>query len=229
MQRRIVDLPEPEGPAITIASPRVDLEVDLVEDEVVAEALPYALQGNERIAPPGLARCRSRAQPILKVMTGDVETLAISAADVEAAAERLAGHAHRTPVLDARGRWTSCVGARVLLKAENLQRGGAVQVPRRLQRDVAPRLGRCGARGVLAFSSGNHAQAVALAARLLGTARRDRDAGGRAGVEASPRPRATAPRSSATTATPRTAQAIGRRARRGAGPNADPALRPPAT
>lgn len=86
--------------------------------------------------------------------------------DVEAAAQRLAGHALRTPVvrsaaLDER------LNARVHLKCETAQRTGSFKFRgafNALSRlDPAQR-----ARGVVAFSSGNHAQAVALAARLLG-------------------------------------------------------------
>ncbi|MCU0623148.1 MAG: pyridoxal-phosphate dependent enzyme [Gemmatimonadaceae bacterium] len=72
--------------------------------------------------------------------------------DVQAARERLAGVAHRTPVLTSR-QLDARVGARVFLKAEHLQRIGAFKFR---------------AKGVVAFSSGNHAQAVALAARLFG-------------------------------------------------------------
>src|SRR5207253_9301327 len=86
--------------------------------------------------------------------------------DVEAAARRLDGVAHRTPVLTSRT-LDSLARARVYLKAENLQRGGAFKFRGAYNKiaslDEAER-----ARGVAAFSSGNHAQAVALAARLLG-------------------------------------------------------------
>jgi threo-3-hydroxy-L-aspartate ammonia-lyase len=87
--------------------------------------------------------------------------------DVRAAAERLRGIAHRTPVftsstLDAR------TGARVFLKAESLQRGGAFKF-RGAYNKVASLSPEERARGVFAASSGNHAQAVALVARLLGT------------------------------------------------------------
>lgn len=89
-----------------------------------------------------------------------------TAADVLAAAERLRGHAHRTPVLTSRT-LDSLVGARVWIKAECFQRAGAFKFRgafNALSRlDEAER-----ARGVLAYSSGNHAQAVALAGRELG-------------------------------------------------------------
>ena len=87
-------------------------------------------------------------------------------ADVVAAAGRLQGHAHATPVLrsstlDAR------LGAQVFFKCENFQRMGAFKFRgafNALSRfDAAQRKA-----GAIAFSSGNHAQAIALSARLLG-------------------------------------------------------------
>jgi threonine dehydratase len=86
-------------------------------------------------------------------------------ADVEAAADRIRGHAHRTPVLTSR-RVDEEVGARLFFKCENFQRMGAFKFRgafNALSRfDVAQRRA-----GVVAYSSGNHAQAVALAAGLL--------------------------------------------------------------
>jgi threo-3-hydroxy-L-aspartate ammonia-lyase len=87
--------------------------------------------------------------------------------DVRAAAARLDGVAHRTPVITSRT-LDELVGARVHLKAENLQRGGAFKF-RGAYNAIASLADDVRARGVLAYSSGNHAQAVALAARLLGT------------------------------------------------------------
>jgi threo-3-hydroxy-L-aspartate ammonia-lyase len=84
--------------------------------------------------------------------------------DVRAAAKRLAGVAHRTPVLTSRT-LDEVTGARVFAKAECFQRGGAFKF-RGAYNAVASLDGEVRARGVLAFSSGNHAQAVALAARL---------------------------------------------------------------
>ncbi|TCN39068.1 threonine dehydratase [Kribbella orskensis] len=87
--------------------------------------------------------------------------------DIRAAAERIAGTANRTPVLTSRT-LNDRVGAEVFLKAENFQRVGAFKFRgafnaiSRLTKDQL-------ARGVAAYSSGNHAQAVALAARLAGT------------------------------------------------------------
>jgi threonine dehydratase len=87
--------------------------------------------------------------------------------DVRAAADRLAGVAHRTPVLRSRtlDAWTD---GEVLLKAEHLQRMGAFKF-RGAYNALAALDPDVRARGVCAFSSGNHAQAVALAAQLLGT------------------------------------------------------------
>jgi threonine dehydratase len=88
-----------------------------------------------------------------------------SYADVERAAERIGGHAHRTPVLTS-GRVDAEVGASVFFKCENFQRMGAFKF-----RGAFNALSRFDAEqrraGVLAFSSGNHAQAVALSARIL--------------------------------------------------------------
>jgi len=87
-------------------------------------------------------------------------------ADVQSAARILEGKAHRTPVLTSRtvDRLTS---ARVFFKCENLQRGGAFKF-----RGAYNALHHLGGdekrRGVIAYSSGNHAQAVAIAGSLLG-------------------------------------------------------------
>jgi threonine dehydratase len=86
--------------------------------------------------------------------------------DVRAAARRLEGVAHRTPVITSRT-LDARIGARVLLKAEVLQRAGSFKF-----RGAYNKLASLSAderdRGLIAFSSGNHAQAVALAASLLG-------------------------------------------------------------
>src|SRR6185436_3276712 len=94
------------------------------------------------------------------------ETMALpTAADVDAAAQKLASVAIRTPlvnspVLDAR------LGARVFLKAETLQRTGSFKFRGAYNKiSSIPKDRR--AAGVVAYSSGNHAQGVAAAARLL--------------------------------------------------------------
>ena len=91
----------------------------------------------------------------------------ISIDDVRAAASRLEGVADRTPVLTSRT-LDERVGARVHLKAECFQRGGAFKF-RGAYNKISSLPPDARARGVIAYSSGNHAQAVALAARLLGT------------------------------------------------------------
>jgi threo-3-hydroxy-L-aspartate ammonia-lyase len=91
----------------------------------------------------------------------------IELADVQAAAQRLHGVAHRTPVLRSRT-LDALAGASVYVKAECFQRGGAFKFRGAYNKIVSlPEEER--ERGVLAYSSGNHAQAVSLAARLLGT------------------------------------------------------------
>ena len=90
----------------------------------------------------------------------------ISLADVRAAAGRIAGLAHRTPVLTSAA-LDELAGARVLLKAENLQRTGSFKF--RGACNAVASLGEAQReRGVATVSSGNHAQALALAARLHG-------------------------------------------------------------
>lgn len=84
---------------------------------------------------------------------------------VRAAATRLAGIAHRTPVVTSR-QLDERASASVFLKCENLQRIGAFKF-RGGYNAVASLTAEQRARGVLAFSSGNHAQAIALSARLL--------------------------------------------------------------
>jgi threo-3-hydroxy-L-aspartate ammonia-lyase len=91
----------------------------------------------------------------------------IELADVEAAAERLDGIAHRTPVFTSRT-LDAAAGATVFLKAECLQRGGAFKF-RGAYNKIASLDPAVRERGVFAYSSGNHAQAVAIAASLLGT------------------------------------------------------------
>jgi threonine dehydratase len=92
----------------------------------------------------------------------------VSYAHVAAAAAVLQGVATRTPVLTSR-HVDEQAGARVYFKCENFQRAGAFKF-----RGAYNALSRLSAEqkraGVIAFSSGNHAQAVALAARLLGIA-----------------------------------------------------------
>ena len=92
--------------------------------------------------------------------------LAISFADISSAATRLQGVAHQTPVRSSRT-FDELTGANVFFKCENFQRMGAFKF-----RGAYNALSRFTPEqrrgGVIAFSSGNHAQAIALSARLLG-------------------------------------------------------------
>src|SRR5881227_2072349 len=86
-------------------------------------------------------------------------------ADVESAARQIAGVAHRTPVVTSRT-VNERTGAQVFFKCENLQRGGAFKF--RGAYNALSRLSPSERKnGVVTFSSGNHAQAIALAGRLL--------------------------------------------------------------
>jgi threo-3-hydroxy-L-aspartate ammonia-lyase len=91
----------------------------------------------------------------------------ITLEDVRSAAERLRGVAHRTPVLTSRT-LDAATGAAVLCKAECFQRGGAFKF-RGAYTMISQLDDAQLARGVAAYSSGNHAQAVAIAASLVGS------------------------------------------------------------
>jgi threonine dehydratase len=92
-------------------------------------------------------------------------SLPVTLEDVRAARERIAGHVHRTPVMTSR-RLDDRSGCRLFFKCETFQRAGAFKARGAFSRLalLTPEERR---RGVVAFSSGNHAQAVALAAREL--------------------------------------------------------------
>jgi threonine dehydratase len=98
--------------------------------------------------------------------TADFGPLLVAYDDVARAAERLKGHAHRTPVLTSRT-VDERTGASVYFKCENLQRMGAFKF-RGAYNALSQLAPKARARGVLAYSSGNHAQAVALAGQMLG-------------------------------------------------------------
>ncbi len=93
--------------------------------------------------------------------------MSLSLKDIEAAAERIRGRAVRTPLLEAHAA-SKATGGRVFVKAEVLQRTGSFKFRGAMSRmtllDADERK-----RGVVAYSSGNHAQAVACAARDLGS------------------------------------------------------------
>ncbi len=93
--------------------------------------------------------------------------MSLSLEDVRAAARRLGNRIHRTPVIACQSFDDAC-GYQVFFKCENLQRAGAFKIRGALNKLLTLTAGER-ARGVVAFSSGNHAQGVALAARMVGT------------------------------------------------------------
>ena len=98
-------------------------------------------------------------------MTGSPSPLAVSPADIDAAAKVLAPYAVRTPLLSSPA-IDAMTGARVLFKAEVLQRTGSFKFRGAFNKmSLIPPAARAG--GVVAFSSGNHAQGVAAAAQIL--------------------------------------------------------------
>jgi threo-3-hydroxy-L-aspartate ammonia-lyase len=92
--------------------------------------------------------------------------VSVSYGDVESASKRLYGVANRTPVVTSRSA-DAKVGARLFFKCEQFQRGGAFKF-RGAYNAISRLPTEQRTRGVLAYSSGNHAQAVALACRELG-------------------------------------------------------------
>ena len=92
----------------------------------------------------------------------------IQLSDIQAAAERTRGMVHRTPVFTSRT-FDALAGASVFFKCENFQRGGAFKIRGAsnfvlsIPQDDLPR-------GVVTYSSGNHGQAVAIAAESVGIA-----------------------------------------------------------
>jgi threonine dehydratase len=94
------------------------------------------------------------------------ETVQLQYSDIEQAAGRIKGVAHRTPVLTSRTA-NAMSGAELFFKAENLQRMGAFKF-RGAYNAISKFSDEQKRAGVLTFSSGNHAQAIALSASLLG-------------------------------------------------------------
>ena len=87
--------------------------------------------------------------------------------EIEAAAARIAGHAVRTPLLNA-PLLDAEAGRRIFVKPECLQKTGSFKY-RGARSAISALDPDVRARGIIAFSSGNHAQGVAIAARELGT------------------------------------------------------------
>ena len=96
-----------------------------------------------------------------------MQPLPISFDDILGASARINGIAHRTPVLTS-AQADAGSGAKLFFKAENLQRAGAFKF-RGAYNAIAQLSAAQRASGVIAVSSGNHAQGIALAAQLLGT------------------------------------------------------------
>ncbi len=115
--------------------------------------------------PAGAARPTPRAGSAPGVPLSTLPRDLPDYAAVAAAAARLAGHAHRTPVMRSRLA-DAMMGAELFFKCENFQRGGAFKF-RGAYNALSQFNARQRERGVVAFSSGNHAQAIALAASLL--------------------------------------------------------------
>ena len=99
-------------------------------------------------------------------MQPDLPTNLPSYDDIVRASERLAGHAHRTPVLTS-ATADAIAGASLFFKCENFQRMGAFKF-RGGYNAIARLTPAQRAAGVVTFSSGNHAQAIALASRMQG-------------------------------------------------------------
>ncbi|MGH9424587.1 MAG: pyridoxal-phosphate dependent enzyme, partial [Thermoanaerobaculia bacterium] len=98
--------------------------------------------------------------------SSNIDVAAVSIEDIRAASSRLKPYIHRTPLLSSQS-LSDAIGVEVRLKCENLQRAGSFKI--RGAMNALLQLSEKERRnGVVAFSSGNHAQGVALAARLLG-------------------------------------------------------------
>src|SRR5438132_6232224 len=125
--------------------------------------VPFCFENRATAATP--IHCVLPEFILTRVASSNV-TAAVGVEDVRAAAGRIRPYIHRTPLLPSRS-LSENVGAEVRLKCENLQRAGSFKI--RGAMNALLQLSdeeRC--RGVVAFSSGNHAQGVALAAKLLG-------------------------------------------------------------
>ncbi len=115
--------------------------------------------------PIHMARHQENIMTIFTAPRDDAD-LPVAYRDIAAAPQTLAGVAHRTPVLTS-NTVDERTGAKVFFKCENMQRGGAFKF-RGAYNALSNLMPEQKQRGVVAYSSGNHAQAVALAGRLLG-------------------------------------------------------------
>src|SRR4028119_280384 len=98
--------------------------------------------------------------------TTEAKSFPVTYADIEAAAGRLAGVAHRTPVLTSTT-VNERTNSQVFFKCENFQRAGSFKF-RGAYNALSQLSEEQKQRGVLTFSSGNHAQGIALSGQLLG-------------------------------------------------------------
>ena len=103
---------------------------------------------------------------VASVVNARLEGLSVTPAAIRSAAAVLAGRVHRTPLLRSRT-LDAVTNATVFSKAENLQRSGSFKIRGALNR-LSLLSDQERVRGVVAYSSGNHAQGVALAAQILG-------------------------------------------------------------
>src|SRR5258708_1988800 len=100
------------------------------------------------------------------VNSSNIDVAAVTNDDIRDAACRLKNYIHRTPLITSRS-LSEAIGVEIRLKCENLQRAGSFKI--RGAMNALLQLSENERRnGVVAFSSGNHAQGVALAAKLLG-------------------------------------------------------------
>jgi threonine dehydratase len=131
-----------------------------VSGHPVSDSYTYTCTRSERgvisLFPPQTGRF------LLSVATG---TEFVTLDDIRAAARRIAGVAVRTPLLPVDD-LTESLGVPVFIKPENLQRVGAFKL--RGGYNLVSQLAQQGARGVITYSSGNHGQAVAYAAKQFG-------------------------------------------------------------
>lgn len=111
-------------------------------------------------------KSNNRREFILGWVSSPNVNTGIDLAAVHSAAERIRPWVHRTPLLSSRS-LSERIGVEVRLKCENLQRAGSFKI-RGAMNALLQVEGDQRRRGVVAFSSGNHAQGVALAAKLLG-------------------------------------------------------------
>jgi threonine dehydratase len=111
-------------------------------------------------------KSNNRREFILGRVSSPNASNALDIRSIRAAADRIRPWIHRTPLLTSRS-LSERVGVEVRLKCENLQRAGSFKI-RGAMNALLQLNDEERARGVVAFSSGNHAQGVALAAKLLG-------------------------------------------------------------